>query len=164
MTNIKMGLTIEEAAEMSGIGRNTMRKLVDWGKLPVYNRKLTVGWTCCPVSSKRTVTPTYRRSRGRMTTPPPLWSSTTVTWPHGSGKSTEGSSPSRNRLKRRASERSSGIWRRRPNAGMTHGGSRHDPAAMIMTEDAKTEEYTAGGSCGSYIETPCKFEACRASI
>ena len=35
MTNAKMGLTIEEAAEMSGIGRNTMRKLVDWGKLPV---------------------------------------------------------------------------------------------------------------------------------
>ena len=35
MTNTKMGLTIEEAAEMSGIGRNTMRKLVDWGKLPV---------------------------------------------------------------------------------------------------------------------------------
>lgn len=83
-------------------------------------------------------TPTYRRSRGRMTTPPPLWSSTTVTWPHGSGKSTEGSSPSRNRLKRRASERSSGIWRRRPNAGMTHGGSKHDPAATIMTEDASS--------------------------
>lgn len=35
MRDIKMGLTIEEAAEMSGIGRNTMRKLVDWGKLPV---------------------------------------------------------------------------------------------------------------------------------
>ena len=32
---IKMGMTIEEAAEISGIGRNTMRKLVDWGKLPV---------------------------------------------------------------------------------------------------------------------------------
>ena len=31
----KMGMTIEEAAETSGIGRNTMRKLVDWGKLPV---------------------------------------------------------------------------------------------------------------------------------
>ena len=31
----KMGLTIEEAAETTGIGRNTMRKLVDWGKLPV---------------------------------------------------------------------------------------------------------------------------------
>ena len=35
MNNIKMGLTIEEAAECTGIGRNTMRKLVDWGKLPV---------------------------------------------------------------------------------------------------------------------------------
>lgn len=114
--------------------------------------------------STREDTPTYRRSRGRMTTPPPLWSSTTVTWPHGSGKSTEGSSPSRNRLKRRASERSSGIWRRRPNAGMTHGGSKHDPAATIMTEDAKTEKYTAGSPCGAYIGTPCKFEACRASI
>ena len=36
MSNIKMGLTIEEAAECTGIGRNTMRKLVDWGKLPVH--------------------------------------------------------------------------------------------------------------------------------
>ena len=35
MNAIKMGMTIEEAAETSGIGRNTMRKLVDWGKLPV---------------------------------------------------------------------------------------------------------------------------------
>ena len=35
----KMGLTIEEAAESTGIGRNTMRKLIDCGKLPV----LTVG-------------------------------------------------------------------------------------------------------------------------
>ena len=35
MSNIKMGLTIEEAAECTGIGRNTMRKLVDWGKLLV---------------------------------------------------------------------------------------------------------------------------------
>ena len=31
----KMGLTIEEAAKTTGIGRNTMRKLIDWGKLPV---------------------------------------------------------------------------------------------------------------------------------
>ena len=31
----KMGLTIEESAETTGIGRNTMRKLVEWGKLPV---------------------------------------------------------------------------------------------------------------------------------
>ena len=35
MDGIKMGLTIEEAAETTGIGRNTMRKLIDWGKLPV---------------------------------------------------------------------------------------------------------------------------------
>ena len=35
MSITKMGLTIEEAAECTGIGRNTMRKLVDWGKLPV---------------------------------------------------------------------------------------------------------------------------------
>lgn len=35
MSIVKMGMTIEEAAEVSGIGRNTMRKLVDWGKLPV---------------------------------------------------------------------------------------------------------------------------------
>ena len=31
----KMRLTIEEAAESTGIGRNTMRKLIDWGKLPI---------------------------------------------------------------------------------------------------------------------------------
>ena len=35
MTAINMGLTIEKAAECAGIGRSTMRKLVDWGKLPV---------------------------------------------------------------------------------------------------------------------------------
>ena len=35
MSAIKIGLTIDEAAETTGIGRNTMRKLVDWGKLPV---------------------------------------------------------------------------------------------------------------------------------
>ena len=28
-------MTIDEAAEITGIGRNTMRKLVEWGKLPV---------------------------------------------------------------------------------------------------------------------------------
>ena len=31
----KLGVTIDEAAGISGIGRNTMRKLVEWGKLPV---------------------------------------------------------------------------------------------------------------------------------
>lgn len=46
---------------------------------------------------------------------------------------------------------------------MTYGGSRPALAAMIMTEDAKTEEYTAGDSCGTYIETLCKFAACRAN-
>jgi len=30
-----LGVTIDEAAEITGIGRNTMRKLVEWGKLPV---------------------------------------------------------------------------------------------------------------------------------
>lgn len=35
VSEVKIGLTIEEAAECTGIGRNTMRKLVDWGKLPV---------------------------------------------------------------------------------------------------------------------------------
>ena len=35
MSAVKMGLTIEEAAECTGIGRNTMRKLVEWGKLLV---------------------------------------------------------------------------------------------------------------------------------
>lgn len=35
MSNIKMGLTIEEAAaECMDIGRNTMRKLVDWANFP----------------------------------------------------------------------------------------------------------------------------------
>ena len=32
---VKLGMTIDEATEISGIGRNTMRKLVEWGKLPV---------------------------------------------------------------------------------------------------------------------------------
>lgn len=35
MAEVKIGMTIEEASEYTGIGRNTMRKLVEWGKLPV---------------------------------------------------------------------------------------------------------------------------------
>ena len=31
----KIGMTIEEAADYTGIGRNTLRRLVDWGKIPV---------------------------------------------------------------------------------------------------------------------------------
>lgn len=33
--NEKIGLTVEEAAVSSGIGRNTIRMLIDRGKLPV---------------------------------------------------------------------------------------------------------------------------------
>ncbi len=35
MTETKIALTIGEASEYTGIGRNTMRNLVEWGKLPV---------------------------------------------------------------------------------------------------------------------------------
>ena len=35
MTETKIAMTIEEAFEYTGIGRNTMRNLVEWGKLPV---------------------------------------------------------------------------------------------------------------------------------
>ena len=35
MTETKIALSIEEAAAYTGIGRNTMRKLVEWEKLPV---------------------------------------------------------------------------------------------------------------------------------
>ncbi len=35
MSTVQMGMTLEEAAACTGIGRNTMRKVVDWGKLPV---------------------------------------------------------------------------------------------------------------------------------
>jgi len=45
---------------------------------------------------------------------------------------------------------------------MPSDGRSPDTAAMMMTEDAKTEENTAGTPCGAYIETPCKFATCRA--
>ena len=35
MTETKIAMTIEEASEYTGIGRNTMRNLVEGGKLPV---------------------------------------------------------------------------------------------------------------------------------
>lgn len=35
MLKTKIGMTIEESSEYTGIGRNTMRKLVEWNKLPV---------------------------------------------------------------------------------------------------------------------------------
>ncbi len=40
---------------------------------------------------------------------------------------------------------------------MLSGGKSPDTAAMTMTEDAKTEENTAGSPCGAYIEVPCNF-------
>ena len=35
MTQRKIALSIEEAADYTGIGRNTLRQLVEWKKLPV---------------------------------------------------------------------------------------------------------------------------------
>ena len=35
MTQRKIAVSIEEAADYTGIGRNTLRKLVEWKKLPV---------------------------------------------------------------------------------------------------------------------------------
>ena len=33
----KIGLTIEEATEYTSIGRDTIRRLIEWGKLPVLH-------------------------------------------------------------------------------------------------------------------------------
>lgn len=35
MAERKIALSIEEAADFTGIGRNTLRKLVEWEKIPV---------------------------------------------------------------------------------------------------------------------------------
>ena len=35
MIETKIALSIEEAADYTGIGRNALRNLVEWGKLPV---------------------------------------------------------------------------------------------------------------------------------
>ena len=35
MTETKIAMTIEEASEYTGVGRNTIRNLVEWEKLPV---------------------------------------------------------------------------------------------------------------------------------
>ena len=44
MTDNRIAMTIEEAATYTGIGRNTMRQLVKWGKIPTLKigRKLLV--------------------------------------------------------------------------------------------------------------------------
>lgn len=35
MTKTKIAITIEKESEYTGISRNTLRNLVEWGKLPV---------------------------------------------------------------------------------------------------------------------------------
>ena len=42
--NCRIGLTVEEAAAYTGIGRNTLRQLVSWGKIPVLKigRKMII--------------------------------------------------------------------------------------------------------------------------
>ena len=44
MRDNKLAFTIDEAAGVSGIGRNTIRQLVDWGKIPVLRigRKILI--------------------------------------------------------------------------------------------------------------------------
>ena len=44
MAENKIGMSIEEASAYTGIGRNTMRQLVEWRKLPVLRigRKIVI--------------------------------------------------------------------------------------------------------------------------
>ena len=42
MTQRKIALSIEEAADYTGIGRNTLRQLVEWKKLPVLKVKVLI--------------------------------------------------------------------------------------------------------------------------
>ncbi|MBR3785925.1 MAG: excisionase family DNA-binding protein [Firmicutes bacterium] len=44
MVEMKMAMTIEEAAEYTSIGRNTMRQLVEWKMIPVLRvgRKILI--------------------------------------------------------------------------------------------------------------------------
>ena len=44
MRETKLAYTVEEAAECTGIGRNTLRQLIEWKKLPVLKvgRKLLI--------------------------------------------------------------------------------------------------------------------------
>lgn len=43
-SSTKAGFTINESAEYTGVGRNTMRQLIAWGKLPVLKvgRKIII--------------------------------------------------------------------------------------------------------------------------
>ena len=56
MTQRKIALSIEEAADYTGIGRNTLRKLVEWKKLPVLKvgRKVLIKTDMLELFAKRT--------------------------------------------------------------------------------------------------------------
>ena len=47
-------------------------------------------------------------------------------------------------------------------------GKTEDEISLVCptcdTPQHTTEDYTAGGPCGAYIETPCKFAACKALL
>lgn len=44
MNSNKLAMTVEEAAEYTGIGRNTMRQLIEWKAMPVLKvgRKILI--------------------------------------------------------------------------------------------------------------------------
>ncbi|MBQ8982453.1 MAG: helix-turn-helix domain-containing protein [Lachnospiraceae bacterium] len=44
MNETKIAFTVDEAAAYTGIGRNTMRRLVEWGKIPTLKvgRKILI--------------------------------------------------------------------------------------------------------------------------
>ncbi len=44
MIEMKFGFTVDEASEYTGIGRNTIRQLIRWEKLPVLHigRKMVI--------------------------------------------------------------------------------------------------------------------------
>lgn len=44
MAEVRIAMSIEDASDYTGIGRNTMRKLIEWKKLPVLRvgRKILI--------------------------------------------------------------------------------------------------------------------------
>ena len=57
MSAIKMGLTIEEASECTGIGRTTQQDTAEWANLPGLNRGRTTTTRRDPPHSGSTATP-----------------------------------------------------------------------------------------------------------
>ena len=56
MAEMKIALSIEEAADYTGIGRNTLRKLVEWDKLPVLFMTVNEGRDLRDRGNVKTVT------------------------------------------------------------------------------------------------------------